>query len=225
MVESYFNQELLDITFEVEAMDEWKQLVSELGIEGQDKVINGDSNSAIPYPFMNTSMIRVYETLCSNKQPYNKYDKTPIPLEVLKQISLSKKENYFQEIEIWSDTKAPDPLVVGMTCKFFNTDVNDSDGKRLYFNSEQECKAHPDFGKTSNYVHKSDEKRYLIARWGDELRVYKELKAIALERKMEEIGNGLQKTLKEAEMKLKLVKENCVSYLNGEGSSYDLRAH
>jgi hypothetical protein len=44
---------------------------------------------------------------------YKKYDKSTIPREVLKEIALAEKEQYFEKIKIWYDDASPDPLVVG----------------------------------------------------------------------------------------------------------------
>ena len=48
-------------------------------------------------------------------------------LEVMKQIAFSVKEEHFSTIEIWADDKAPDPLVVGVTCLYY---TYNEDGKR-----------------------------------------------------------------------------------------------
>ncbi len=71
MVEIMFNKELSDVTFDVEALDEWKKTAKELGMLGQLGLTKED-NSPIPYPFMNDCMTRVYETICPNKTDFKK---------------------------------------------------------------------------------------------------------------------------------------------------------
>ena len=48
MVENMFNKELLDVSFDIEALDEWKATAKELGMEGQ-LGLTKDDNSPIPF--------------------------------------------------------------------------------------------------------------------------------------------------------------------------------
>ena len=220
MVENMFNKELLDVSFDIEALDEWKATAKELGMEGQ-LGLTKDDNSPIPYPFMNESMKRVYETLCPNKTHFIDYKNTTIPLDVLKQISFSVKEKHFNEIYIWADDKEPDPLAVGMTYQWYNN-ARDAAGHYLYFSTKKECENHPD---NSNNAYRTNEKFYIIARWGDELRDYAELKKLAIKRTIENIGGELERAIAIKNEKLKLVKENSKSYINGNISRYEIEGH
>jgi hypothetical protein len=56
----------------------------------------------------------MFKVLCACPVPVKEYDKTPIPLEVLSLIALSEKEKYFDELQIWYDNEAPDPILVGI---------------------------------------------------------------------------------------------------------------
>lgn len=228
MVENYFNQELSDITFEVEALDEWKSIAEELGMENQLSLTKG-KESPIPYPFMNEVMMRVYETLCPSKEDYKKYKKTTIPLDVLKQIAMSVRDNHFKKIEVWYDDKDPDPLVVGSTFHYHcsidggNAWAKDKREKYINFETEEDCKKWCEDNNEKFYSASPQEKtHYLIARWGDELRPFSELKEIAYQRLIEDVGSELERTIKEKQTKLNLLKENVRCYLNGQIRRYDL---
>jgi len=218
MVENMFNKELADIAFDVEALDEWKETAKELGMEGQLGLSTGD-NSPIPYPFMNDGMERVYETLCPNKTPYKEYKNTAIPLEVLKQIAFSVKEKHFHRIVIWSDDKEPDPIVVGITAQWYNNSVNEKGSGTRYFDTREECIAQPE---NEGKAYETNQKKYIIARWGDELRDYAELKEKALARVIDEVGGELAKSIATKTERLKLIKENAKSYINGNMPKYEL---
>jgi len=218
MVEVMFNKELSDIAFDVEKLDEWKATAKELGMEGQLGLSTGD-NSPIPYPFMNDNMERVYETLCPNKTPFKDYKNATIPLEVLKQIAFSVKEKHFARIMIWADDKEPDPIVVGITCQWYNNTKDEKGSGMKYFDSREECEAQPE---NEGKSYETNTKQYVIARWGDELRDFTELKALALARVIDEVGGELAKSIATKTERLKLIKENAKSYINGNMQKYEL---
>lgn len=231
MVEIYFNKELSDITFEVDALKEWKQIAENLGLENQLKLCEGVA-SPVHYPFMNEVMKRVYETLCPRKVDYKEYKVTTIPLEVLKQISFSVNEGNFQKIEIWYDDKSPDPLVVGIIEDYYCYHlVNGKDvqltepgsNKTKYFKSQKEAENYciaNDFVFRSAY--QTNTNYYIIARWGDELREFTELKKLAIERFLEDKAGELNRQLGKLNEKIKLIKENTISYFNGNVSLWEV---
>ena len=101
-VQSYKNAELENVIFNVEEQDELKQIAADLGLEKQMEFVQS-AKSPLPYPVINQSMKNIFETLCPKKVDFKSYDKTPIPLEVLKELSFCIKEGYFTEIKIWSE--------------------------------------------------------------------------------------------------------------------------
>lgn len=221
MEEIFFNKELSDVAFDIEALDEWKSICGELGLESQLSLTKG-KDSPIPYPFINTTMDRVYKSLCPASVEYNEYKKTTIPLIVLKQIAFSVKENHFEKIEIWYDDKSPDPVAVGHhgyweEQSFYSDSNKDMEGQK--FNSKEEVIAnggkHPSF---------NCEEKFIIARWGDELRDFSELKKIAVARLIEKYANDYQRTVKECQSKLASVNENIAAYLSGDINEYEIQA-
>lgn len=117
-VEIYLEPELQEMVANEEVTAEWKQLAEELGMEGQLKLIapkseGGTDKNPSPYIHMNKKAERVFAVLCPEVVNYKKYDKSTIPREVLREIALAEKEQYFEKICIWYDDASPDPLVVG----------------------------------------------------------------------------------------------------------------
>jgi len=210
-VELYFDKELSDITFEVDSIDEWKNICSEIGLENQLSLTKG-KDSPIPFPYINESMRRVYTLLCPSIVDFKEYNKTPIPLEVLRQISFCIKENYFNEIQIWHDDKSPDPLVVGYTYQYYNN-AKDENGKYINYNTKEECLADP---INNNTAYKTNENKYLIAKWGDVKRSFNELKEIAKERFVEKHAAKMKTDIEALQLKLKRIEENATLYILGE---------
>ena len=117
-VEIYLEPELEEMVGSVEVTEEWKQLAEELGMEGQLKLIapkSGEESDKNPSPYihMNAKAERVFAILCPEVVDYKKYDKSTIPRQVLREIALAEKEQFFDKICIWYDDASPDPLVVG----------------------------------------------------------------------------------------------------------------
>ena len=117
-VEIYLEPELAEMVGNPEVTEEWKQLAESLGMQGQLNLIKPKSEgekdkNPSPYIHMNKKAERVFAILCPEVIDYKKYDKSTIPREVLKEIALAEKEQYFEKIKIWYDDASPDPLVVG----------------------------------------------------------------------------------------------------------------
>lgn len=230
MVETYFNQELSDITFEVEALEEWKQIAQSLGLQNQLELTKGKL-SPVQYPFINEVMHRVYSTLCPRVVKLEEYKVTPIPLEVMRCIAQCANDNIFSRIEIWYDDKNADPLAVGITESYYGYVLDSEDrevimrfenSKETFYGTEQEVRAEAQRrGLKCRHVWSSDKTLYLIARWGDELRDFATLKKIAIERFIENETGELQKKIAEFSQKLELIKENTVSYFNGNLTKYE----
>jgi hypothetical protein len=225
MEQIFFNQELSDICFEVDALEEWKKLCEELDLPKQSGLAKG-KESPVPYPFLNEIMLNTYKTICPTHVYYKVYDKTPIPLKILQQIAFSVKEKHFNRIEIWYNDKKADPLVVGLTGKYSvrNRSYNyvKEGNKILYFNTRELAE---NYRKEHNHesVQYEEKEKYLIARWGDELKTFEELKKQAHRILIENIGGQLSREIKEKQEKLNLIEENVTAYLNGDISEWSLK--
>lgn len=221
MVKIYQDEELNDITFGIETLEEWKRIAEELGMVKQLDLVRG-KGSPIPYPHINLGMDRIFSTLCPTVVDYKSYSVTPIPLEVMKQILFSVRENHFTRIEIWADNKKPDPFAIGIVENYYVYDSNyhrmtGEDDVEMSFVDKDQAKF---FAESVGYDYKgisaNPPTKYLIARWADELRDISELKEIAKERLIEKFAGELKTEIEEKTQALKLIKENAIAYLNGD---------
>ncbi len=198
VVENYLMPENVELIHDENKLDEWNQLVQELGLQKQPK--NGDK-SPIPFLPMSNTHKAVFETLCPSKSDYKEYTKT-IPLEVLKLISLSNRENYFQKIEIWHNEEVPDPVCVGI-CGHWK--LSSGEGSDKQFKSKEEMHAKYPENKSWNYF--SESSRYLIARWGDVAKDFNILKEEAREYFLRKKAAETRKQIKELETALANVQD------------------
>ena len=126
-VETYLVEEVSELIYDGEKLDRWNDLVAQLGLTGQRSVVKPEK-SPIPFLIMNEQIKAVFETLCPNKVDVSEYNQMPIPVEILDLISLSVKEEYFGEIQIWYDEKQKDPVCVGKEASWC---VDDSQGHKV----------------------------------------------------------------------------------------------
>ena len=135
VVETFVIEETAELIYDGEALENWNNLVSELGLKGQTAIVKPEK-SPIPFMHLKSGLVNTFKTLCPRNVDVVDYDKTTIPVEVLKLISLSKSEDYFDKIQIWYDDKTPDPVCVGITGYWFqnswdNARNRDLDGKKF----------------------------------------------------------------------------------------------
>lgn len=112
VVETFIMEETQELLHDNEKLDQWNSYVEELGLQGQTKV-KAVGKAPIPYLFMNTAMVNVFSVLCPMKVRVEAYDKTPIPVEILSLVAMSKKEEHFSKVEIWYNESDPDPVCIG----------------------------------------------------------------------------------------------------------------
>ena len=144
VVETFLVEETINLIHDNEALDKWKQKVEELQLHGQKTVVKEDK-SPIPFLWMNSGLVQTFSTLCPTKVDIDKYDKTPIPVELLEMVSLCQKEKYFDKIRVWYNEQDKDPVIVGYV-------AGDDDN---YKNQDW-------FMESPQYS-----KQYLIGRWAD----------------------------------------------------------
>lgn len=109
-----------------EVTEQWKSLVDDLQLEGQKRLLMRDDEdealSPVPYVFLNYRMTEVLKTLCPKQDDISDYGKMPIPMEILGHVKLCELNKFFKRIEVWSDDKEPDPVVVGVRANPGKTD-------------------------------------------------------------------------------------------------------
>jgi len=221
-IEIFLDKQLADITFEVEAQEEWTKIAEELGLSSQLDLKKG-KDSPIPYPWMNTCMERVFSTLCPEKVELSKYNKTPIPLEIMKQLSFTINDRHFAKIEVWYDDKSPDPAIIGLhgywyvygkDMKGYDHAENES-GQDIEFLSQVDADK---YKVDNNFACSSfcEKGKYLIAKWGDVKREFSGLKDIAIERFIDQYSSTLKTDIATLEQKLKSIKDNAKLYMSGD---------
>jgi len=174
IVETFLIEETVELIYDGEALENWNKLVDELGLTGQTQIAKKEK-SPIPFMHMKRNLVAVFETLCPRKVDAITYNITPIPLEILRLISLSTNEKYFDKIQIWYDDKAPDPVCVGLRY------ATEKDREQKYsWNMEA----------------------YLLGKWADVRRSFEELTQMATKRFIQEKGHEYRKTLKDTQRRL-----------------------
>lgn len=208
VVETFVIEETAELIYDNEKLDKWNEHIKELGLTGQTKIVQ-PTKSPIPFMHMKTSLRNVFQCLCPKKVKVEEYDVTPIPVEILDLIALSKRENYFQEIQIWYDDKSPDPACVGLSCEYYSY-LSGSERTGNY-----KTKAEVEAIKSSNWsVYETNEKYYLLGKWADVKHSFEELKAMATKRFIAEEGNKKRKAVKEAQRDLDDLEQTAFEKFN-----------
>lgn len=199
VVETFIIEETKELIYDGEKLEKWNNLVQELGLNGQNKIV-APEKSPVPFMHMKKTLLNIAETLCPRKIDVKEFSITPIPVEILNLIALSHKEHYFNKIEIWYDDEKPDPFCVGMTGYWYEMTFYDDHNKDLKgqeFKTEQALKDAG--GKRPSYVTRA---HYLIGKWGDVKRSFKELQKMATERYVLEHSITYKEQIKKAQREL-----------------------
>lgn len=124
-VETFEQTELLAGKEEVECTQEQIDLINQLGLEGQKKLINKDEETdeenVCPYRLMTDREQSIYEKLFSRKIKLEEYSAGPIPLRVLQVAAHAKTlPDVIIGVSVWYEptTADKDPLLVGNTAKW-----------------------------------------------------------------------------------------------------------
>jgi hypothetical protein len=197
-VETYIIEETQELIYDNEKLDQWNSLVEQLGLTGQTK-IQAKDKSPIPFLHMKSTLVSVFAQLCPCKVDITKYDKTPIPVEILDLAALSVKEKYFNKIEIWYDDKTPDPACIGILGKWIVYRKNYSHIGE--YATEAEALAHKDHPDYYNHYFEETGK-YLIGRWADMKQTLAELAAKAKQLFIVDRTNMIEKEIREQKRRL-----------------------
>jgi hypothetical protein len=107
-VKIYREPENIGLLLDENELAEYQQLAEELGIP---EVKQGKTPSV--YQTLNNVQIRALEALCPAKLSLEVYNRSTIPVEVLRAIKFIKENEMFDFIKVWYDDKNPDPIIVG----------------------------------------------------------------------------------------------------------------
>jgi hypothetical protein len=137
-VKIYREPENEALILDEEQLAEYNNLALELGFGTQSNV----EEQHVPniYVSLNNAMEKQLKAVCPMKVDAENYNKSTIPLEVLKVYKFAKDNKMFDGFHIWYNDVDPDPILIGWNWK-----------------SEQD--------KEKGYTWNLN--RFLIARWGD----------------------------------------------------------
>lgn len=185
IVETFLVEETESLIYDNEKLERWNALVAELQLAGQQTIVKPDK-SPIPFMVLNQSTRNIIGTLCPSEVAIENYNRTPIPVELLDLVALSKKENYFDKIVICYDEKTSDPFVIGQVGIF-------------------------EVVSWSTKPHFMIKNQYLIGKWGDVRRSWNELKEMAVKRFRSERTTQLTDELKRVKRALEDVDLDAVN--------------
>jgi hypothetical protein len=163
VVETFVIEETETLIYDNEHLDKWNSLVDELGLEGQ-KVLAKPEKSPIPFMHLKDNLVQTFETLCPQSATVDKYDITPIPLEILDLVALSVREKYFAEIIVRWDDKSPDPVCIGVTKHFIIVYRDNRENRRVETKEERDLAIAND---VQYYYNNEIKTSYLIGKWAD----------------------------------------------------------
>jgi len=198
VVETYIIEETKELIYDNEKLDQWNNLVAQLGLTGQAK-IQAPDKSPIPFLHMKQTLVEVFQTLCPRKVKVQEYDKSPIPVEILDLVALSVNEKYFNKIEIWYDDKTPDPACIGFTGEWLVYDRSYNQIAKAA--TEAEALTYKDDPKFYTHLF-SVTGLYLIGRWADVKQSFSELAAKAKKLFIVDTTNSIEQKIREEKRKL-----------------------
>lgn len=82
---------------------------------GLGKMLDFQSGKAVinPFPVMRKSDENMWSMICPTRSKLEDYNREVVPVRVLEVIELVQKNDLFEELSIWYDEQAPDPILVG----------------------------------------------------------------------------------------------------------------
>jgi len=134
-VKIYREPENVGLLLDGNELAEYQQLASELGIPE----VKNDKTPSV-YQTLNAVQVRALQALCPASTELAFYNRSTIPVEVLRAIKFMKENEMFDFIKVWYDDKNPDPIIIGER-----------------YNSQSD--------RNNNYSWNTE--KILIARWGD----------------------------------------------------------
>ena len=134
----YREPENAELTFDEEQLEEYNSLIEELKLPFKTDITKDKCPNV--YVCLNTTMERQLKAICPRKSTIEEYNRSTIPIDVLRVYKFAKEQEMFEGFNILYDDVQPDPILVGWRY------LNDTDREKNY---------------SWNKTH------YLIARWGD----------------------------------------------------------
>lgn len=210
-VETFVIEETEKLIYDNELLNKWNELVAECGLVGQTK-IRVKEKSPIPFMHLKISMVEVFKTLCPKKVSVEDFDISPIPVEILDLIALSKRESYFESIEIWYDDKNPDPVCIGSKSTYYTYDKKTYNHIEKGLTKQEADKRENEDPNISTAI--EVEVYYILGKWGDVKHSFSELKQMATERYIAKQENSFKQNIKYYTNQLNEVVEQAFNKFN-----------
>ena len=223
-VQVYRDKDLEELIHSNEALDEWNKIVKELGLSGQKETVS-NGKSPIPYPVMTSMHKNIISTICPRHCRVEEFNSVPIPVKVLREISLCRTEKYFNEVRIHYSEHDPDPFVVGIKCTYKVWDGNhykgEEDGSEIKTRERAEEIA-KNLNRKPSDISENIVKEYIIARFGPEKKSWKELKEDARQIILSDLKYKLMRKKDEVIKSIENLELATTSFLEGKISKYEL---
>jgi hypothetical protein len=107
-VKIYREPENIGLLLDENELEEYQKLAEEIGIPE----VKPDKIPSV-YQTLNSVQVRALDSLCPCKVKLENYNRSTIPVEVLRAVKLIKENEMFDFIKVWYDDKEPDPIIVG----------------------------------------------------------------------------------------------------------------
>lgn len=202
VVETFIIEETEELIYDGEKLEQWKELTESLGLEGQ-KVLAKPKKSPIPFLHMKLNLENIFRCLCPQSDDIQAYNKTPIPLEILSLVALSKKEEYFDKIQIWYDDKSPDPACVGImdSWRIGETSHTWRDLLPNRFRTKEDAESYVvlESLQHTGVVQSAGSTFYLLGKWADVKRSFSDLADMATTRYIKEQRASHETTIRSYE--------------------------
>ena len=101
----------LEDLFDAGYLEEYKKLIDDLGLKGQQGY--SENASVCPYPRLREFEKNILQEVFSDTTAIEEFNSEPIPVEVLRHVELNQKEGWFYRIEVWHSSEIDDPFVIG----------------------------------------------------------------------------------------------------------------
>lgn len=216
VVETFVQEEIQELIYDGKKLKEWNETCKELGLHNQAKLAN-PQKSPIPFVYMNRKMQSMFGELLPRRVDIKDFSISPIPIEILKLVQMSKRENYFGQYDVWYNEEDLDPIVTGMTAVwyYYNSKYDgDEKYKELHdgLKSKEEVeKKRDEYGFDKNgSIWTRDENYYLIGRWGDVKANFEELRKKAMDLFITKQSAQLEKRIKESQTELETIKQDAI---------------
>ncbi len=188
-IEEFTEQELSSSGIQ-DNLEEIKQTVEKLGLEGQTKFLNQEAKGTFPYRKITKEESNIYSILCSSRTELKSYGDSLIPLRVLQIAAHADSTGFFKTLYVLHPENGDmsDPILLG-----------------VHEEVRQES-----WGKNTIT------ELYILARWGTVLEPLSKLRELAKQKAIDKIRTNLGEIKQKLDGALNSIESTATRYVNGE---------